>query len=324
VLDRDREPGRGGRALQRAAAQVIPCRRVLVSGTAEPTLQNVSVAVGPGQTLAIVGKSGGGKSTLVGLVPRLYDVTSGAVLLDGVDVRDYDLRDLRRQIAYVGQDVMLFNDSIRNNIAFGMESVPDSELEAAARAARDGVARTCRRPRHHGRRPGSCSRAASASASRSRCALEPPILVLDEATSALDTASERHIQAALEQLVKNRTTFVIAHRLSTIENADRILVMQEGAIAESGTHAELLARGGLYAQLHRLQFDAERDLRGWFERAWYSARTHGCCDPSRGSMQWCWPCAAPVMAWACCVPGIQAYRSSWLAISRSVALARRH
>jgi subfamily B ATP-binding cassette protein MsbA len=220
-------------------------------------LADVALEVPSGQTLAIVGRSGSGKSTLVNLLPRFYDVDSGAVRIDGHDVREYQLGNLREQIAVVSQDVVLFNDTIRNNITFGRQ-VPDADIERAAEAAYildfirsqpgglDAVV---------GDRGMLLSGGQRQRISIARALLKnAPILILDEATSALDTESERYIQAALAQLVRDRTTFVIAHRLSTIEQADRIIVLDAGAIVESGTHAELLAHGGLYAQLHRLQF----------------------------------------------------------------------
>jgi len=223
-------------------------------------LRDVTLDVPAGHTVAIVGRSGGGKSTLVGLVPRFYDPDRGSVRVDGVDVREYALRDLRRQISYVGQDVTLFNDSIRNNIAFGVDDVPPERIEAAAQAAHV-LEFANELPLGLDTLVGDRGTLLSGG-QRQRIAIarallkDAPILILDEATSALDTESERHIQAALAALVRGRTTLVIAHRLSTVEQADRIVVMDDGRLVESGTHAELLAKGGLYAQLHRLQFDA--------------------------------------------------------------------
>jgi subfamily B ATP-binding cassette protein MsbA len=260
VLDQPREPQGGTHPLQRARG-VVEFRDATFGYTAsEPVLTRISFTATPGQTIAIVGRSGAGKSTLVSLLPRLYDVTSGAVLLDGVDVREYRLRDLRRQIAYVGQDVVLFDDTIRNNIAFGMEDAPAAAVAAAARAAHVmefAAALPLGLDAPVGDRGSMLSGGQRQRIAIARAVLrDAPLLVLDEATSALDSESERHVQDALAGLRQGRTTLVIAHRLATVEQADRILVMHEGRIAEFGTHAELLARGSLYSQLHRLQFNA--------------------------------------------------------------------
>jgi subfamily B ATP-binding cassette protein MsbA len=245
----------------RAVSFAYASRNHAAGGTPPPgrpaALENVSLKVAAGESLAIVGRSGSGKSTLVNLLPRFYDVRSGSVTIDGHDVREYELRSLREQIAVVSQDVVLFDDTIRNNIAFGRE-VPDAEIERAAEAAH--ILEYIRA------QPGGLDALVGdrgmllSGGQRQRIAIarallkDAPILILDEATSALDTEAERHIQAALAQLLRDRTTFVIAHRLSTVERADRILVLDNGVIAEQGTHAELLARGGLYGRLHQLQF----------------------------------------------------------------------
>lgn len=224
----------------------------------EPVLEGVSLDIRPGQTVAIVGRSGSGKSTLAGLLPRLYDATRGVVSVDGTDVRHYALADLRRQIAYVGQDVLLFDDTLRNNILFGLDGVSTQALQAAARAAHvEEFAAAL--PQGFDTPLGDRGMLLSGG-QRQRVAIarallrDAPILILDEATSALDAESERHVQDALVSLMRGRTTLVIAHRLSTVERADRILVLDRGRVVESGTHDELLVRGGLYAQLHRLQF----------------------------------------------------------------------
>jgi ATP-binding cassette, subfamily B, bacterial MsbA len=221
-------------------------------------LKDVSIRVAAGEMVAIVGRSGSGKSTLMSLLPRFYDATRGSVRVDGVDVRDYDLASLRDQIALVSQDVVLFNDTIRANIAFGREAT-QAQVEAAARAAH--VLEFVRElPNGLDTLVGDRGVLFSGG-QRQRIAIarallkDAPILILDEATSALDTESERVIQGALEELMHGRTTLVIAHRLSTIEKADRIVVMDGGRVAESGTHAELLERNGQYASLHRLQFN---------------------------------------------------------------------
>jgi subfamily B ATP-binding cassette protein MsbA len=223
-------------------------------------LHGISLRAPAGSTLAIVGKSGSGKSTLVSLLPRIYDPQSGSVLLDGVDVREYPLADLRRQVGLVGQDVILFDDTIRNNIAF---SATDATPEAVENAARAAYVMEFAEELPQGLDTLVGDRGTLLSGGqRQRIAIarailkDAPVLILDEATSSLDTESERRIQAALASLAKGRTTLVIAHRLSTVEQADCIAVLDDGAVVEMGTHSALLARGGLYAQLYRLQFSA--------------------------------------------------------------------
>lgn len=222
-------------------------------------LSDVSFGVAAGEMVAIVGRSGSGKSTLVNLLPRFYDVNSGAVRVDGHDVREYELKGLREQISLVSQEVVLFNDTIRANIAFGRE-VSDAAIEEAANAAH--VMEFVRElpaglDTMVGDRGVLLSGGQRQRISIARALLKnSPILILDEATSALDTEAERIIQAALERLMHNRTTLVIAHRLSTVERADRILVLDAGRVVESGTHAELLELNGQYASLHRMQFNA--------------------------------------------------------------------
>ncbi|MFI4895817.1 MAG: lipid A export permease/ATP-binding protein MsbA [Steroidobacterales bacterium] len=261
VLDSPTEPEGGTQPLARARGDVefrhVSFEYVVDKGA---VLHDVSLSVPAGATIAIVGRSGSGKSTLVSLLPRFYDPTAGSVLLDGIDIRAYRLHDLRRQISLVSQEVVLFNDTVRNNIVFGARDISDAQLQAAARAA-FVLEFVEQMPQGFETMVGDRGVLLSGG-QRQRIAIarallrDTPILILDEATSALDTAAERHIQAALDQLVRNRTTFVIAHRLSTVERADRILVMRDGAIVEYGAHAELLARGGIYAELHRLQFSA--------------------------------------------------------------------
>ena len=228
-------------------------------GAEHPVLQDIEFTAQPGQMIALVGRSGSGKSTLANLIPRFYPHTAGDILLDGVDVRDYTLKNLRQHIALVSQQISLFNDSIANNIAYGdLAGTPREAVIAAAKAAYADEF-ICRLPAGYDTLVGENGVLLSGG-QRQRLAIarailkNAPLLILDEATSALDTESERHIQAALETATAHRTTLVIAHRLSTIEKADLILVMDGGRIIERGRHSDLLAQNGAYAHLHSLQF----------------------------------------------------------------------
>jgi subfamily B ATP-binding cassette protein MsbA len=225
-------------------------------------LRGVNFKARSGEIVAIVGTSGAGKTTLVNLLPRFYDVTEGAILIDGVDVRRASLVSLREQIGLVTQETVLFNDTVRANIAYGLKDVDAAKIECAARAAfaHDFILAL---PRRYdsviGERGCRLSGGQRQRIAIARALLkDPPILILDEATSSLDSESERLVQQALVNLMQGRTTLVVAHRLATVRNADRILVLDCGEIREMGSHEELLRKpGGLYSRLHELQFSTE-------------------------------------------------------------------
>jgi subfamily B ATP-binding cassette protein MsbA len=223
-----------------------------------PVLQNIDLNIAPGEIVALVGGSGAGKSTLVNLLPRFYDVTSGRITVDGVDIRDTSLKSLRGLMGFVTQEVILFNDTVRNNIAYGRADVDEQQVIDAAKAANahDFISNL---PRGYDTSIGE-SGVLLSGGQRQRLAIaralfkDPPILVLDEATSALDTESERLVQQALNNLMRGRTTLVIAHRLSTIRSAHKIVVLDKGRVVETGTHDQLLAHRGVYRKLYDLQF----------------------------------------------------------------------
>ena len=263
LLDEPAEADGGGHAVERAKG-LVEFREVGLryDGSTTDALDAVSFVARPGTVTAIVGRSGSGKTTLARLLPRFYEPGRGVVLLDGIPLADWSLAALRRQIAIVGQKVMLFDDSIAANIAYGTVGPVDAVDPGALRAAADAANASEfieRLPDGFDTRIGENGNRLSGG-QRQRLAIaravlkDAPVLVLDEATAALDNESERLVQAALERLFPNRTTLVIAHRLSTIERADQVLVMDDGRIVEAGTHAGLLARDGVYAQLHRAQF----------------------------------------------------------------------
>jgi len=228
-------------------------------GSERDALTDVSLTIRPGETIALVGSSGAGKTSLVNVIPRFYEPSAGRLFVDGHDITTLTLSSLRAQIALVSQDVLLFDDTIAANIAYGaMSGVSRAEVERAAAAA-NALEFIRATPNGFDTRVGENGMRLSGG-QRQRIAIarailkDAPILILDEATSSLDSESERQVQAALDVLMQGRTTIVIAHRLSTIEHADRIVVLDAGRIVESGTHADLLERNGVYARLHHLQF----------------------------------------------------------------------
>lgn len=237
--------------------ETIEYRNVSFSYGAGKVLDNVSFTLKKGQTIALVGQSGSGKTTVANLLPRFYDIQDGEILIDGINVKDYKLADLRKHIGIVTQDSILFNDTIRNNIAFGIDDASDEDISNAARIA-NAEEFILQKEEKFEETVGDGGGKLSGGQKQRMCIARaimknPPILILDEATSALDTESERLVQDALEHLMKNRTSLVIAHRLSTIKHADMILVMSEGKIVEQGRHEELVQLNGTYKRLHDLQ-----------------------------------------------------------------------
>jgi len=260
VLDADDEKDTGTRPLDRARG-LLEFRDITTRypGQSRPALEGISFTARPGTVTAIVGRSGSGKSTLIKLIPRFYEYESGQILLDGHPLQDYRLADLRRQVALVGQQVMLFDGTVAANVAYGeLQGAEAVAMEEAVRGANamefvnempDGLQAPI------GNKGGRLSGGQRQRLAIARAMLkDAPILILDEATAALDNESERLVQNALQKLMPDRTTLVIAHRLSTIEHADQVLVLDQGRLVEQGTHAELLARGGLYAHLYQMQF----------------------------------------------------------------------
>jgi subfamily B ATP-binding cassette protein MsbA len=260
VMDKENEPDRGTIEFLKPAGK-IEFRNLSFryQSSSEDVLKNINLIIEQGETVAFVGRSGSGKSTLVNLLPRFFDVPAGHLFIDGLPIEDYQLKSLRQQVAIVNQHVILFQDSVKSNIAYGdLSEASDDAIEKAATTAH-AIEFIKELPNGFDTEIGEDGYMLSGG-QRQRLAMarailkDAPVLILDEATSALDNESERYIQDALEAVMHNRTTLVIAHRLSTIEKADKIIVMDGGEIVETGTHNELLARKGAYAQLHKMQF----------------------------------------------------------------------
>ena len=260
LIDTDTERDEGRQTLEHARGQIrFESLSFRYPGAEAPALRNIELDIKPGETVALVGQSGSGKTTVTSLLPRFYNADAGRITLDGIDIRNLSLANLRDQMALVSQDIVLFNDTVAANIAYGRpkdlarETIVDAARAAHALEFIDQLPQgldTLIGERGTRLSGGQRQRLAIARAVLKNA----PILILDEATSALDTESERHVQAALEDLERDRTTLVIAHRLSTIENADLIVVLDQGRIVETGTHADLMQRGGTFAKLHAMQF----------------------------------------------------------------------
>ena len=258
LLDEKSEVDEGSHVVQRVRGEIEFDRVSFSYNESAKALDEISFSAKPGQTIALVGKSGSGKSSLVSLIPRFYDIDAGLISLDAIPLKDYKLTNLRDQISVVTQQVVLFNGTVAENIAYGEKEL---DLEKITMAAENAHAMEFINELADGlNTPVGDDASLLSGGQRQRIAIarallkDAPILIFDEATSALDSESEQHIQAALETLIKGRTTFVIAHRLSTIENADLILVMDQGKIVESGVHNQLLNQDGHYARLHKIQF----------------------------------------------------------------------